>query len=80
MIGYQNDIEKFFIFLFTLVVLSMTATSMCFLISSLAPSIAVGNFVAVSNYTYDTSVISVIVADIIIVLFPALWRVLSEPS
>lgn len=47
MIGYQPAVEKFLIFLFTLVVLSMTATSMCFLISSLAPSIAVANFVAI---------------------------------
>jgi len=47
MIGYQDHLTKFSIFLFTLVLLSMTATSMCFLISSLAPSISVGNFVAI---------------------------------
>lgn len=47
MIGYQPKADKFMIFLFTLVVLSMTATSMCFLISSLAPSIAAGNFVVI---------------------------------
>lgn len=47
MIGFQPVAIKFAIFLYTLVVLSMTATSMCFLISSLAPSIAVGNFIAI---------------------------------
>jgi len=46
-IGYQSDIQKFGIFLFTLVVISLTATSLCFVISSLAPSVAVGNLVAI---------------------------------
>lgn len=52
MIGYQSNVEKFLIFLFTLVVLSMTATSLCFLISSVAPSIAVANFIAVSKINF----------------------------
>jgi len=47
MIGFQPKTDKFLIFLYTLVILSMTATSMCFLISSLASSIAVGNFIAI---------------------------------
>jgi hypothetical protein len=47
MIGYQDRPEKFIIFLVILILLSMTATSMCFLISSIAPSIAVGNFISI---------------------------------
>jgi ABC-type multidrug transport system ATPase subunit len=47
MIGFQHDLLKFGIFLTFLVLVSTVSTSMCFLISSLAPSIAVGNFVAI---------------------------------
>eukprot|EP00026_Physarum_polycephalum_P002149 Phypoly_transcript_02154.p1 GENE.Phypoly_transcript_02154~~Phypoly_transcript_02154.p1 ORF type:complete len:902 (+),score=77.77 Phypoly_transcript_02154:193-2898(+) len=47
MVGFQKDPVKFVIFLAFLVLVSTVSTSMCFLISSLAPSIAVGNFVAI---------------------------------
>eukprot|EP00026_Physarum_polycephalum_P002228 Phypoly_transcript_02233.p1 GENE.Phypoly_transcript_02233~~Phypoly_transcript_02233.p1 ORF type:complete len:928 (+),score=87.47 Phypoly_transcript_02233:85-2784(+) len=47
MIGFQHVPVKFAIFLTFLVLVSTVSTSMCFLISSLAPSIAVGNFVAI---------------------------------
>lgn len=50
MIGFQPVVAKFFIFLAFLVLVSVSSTSMCFLISSLAPSIAVGNFAAVSFF------------------------------
>jgi ABC-type multidrug transport system ATPase subunit len=47
MVGYQPDPFKFGIFLFTLVMISMTSSSMCFVISSISPSVAVGNLIAI---------------------------------
>lgn len=47
MIGFQKDPVKFAIFLAFLVLVTTVSTSMCFFISSVAPSIAVGNFVAI---------------------------------
>jgi len=46
-IGYQPILYKFGLFLFSLVTVSITATSLCFVISSLSPSVAVGNLVAI---------------------------------
>jgi len=47
MIGFRPQFLHFVYFLVTLVLVSVTSTAMCFAISSIAPSVSVGNMVAI---------------------------------